>query len=325
MKGILLLLSLTLLINPVSALSVEEERELEVGVYDDYVEIMSYFENESYESRLEIRLYTEGGEGPLAMEFEHATEASTSEEEVEIRVTFHRLIEFIDKNGDGAFNEGVDEVVQEVSLGDRGVVIYRPPSTEKITVGGSTGFKLMAHGETPEGLGFSITGLVFNTPATVGGTQVKPSEMKIVVEISDFPFEEDSSRLALEAKVYSEKGVEMEDKEYFYAESETSLVYFDWSGGVSVDGASSEAKVSSADSDGEWFVYVTYPRGAEIVHDPKAGVVFKETKPAMGATSTTTGAQPSGKGICGPTATLIIALMPAFAFGFLRNLKNRKE
>ena len=42
-----------------------ESRDLEVGVYDDYVEIMSYFENSTHASELEIRLYTEGGEGPI--------------------------------------------------------------------------------------------------------------------------------------------------------------------------------------------------------------------------------------------------------------------
>ncbi|WP_456475874.1 hypothetical protein [Candidatus Pyrohabitans sp.] len=317
MRGIILLLSFTLLIGSVSASSVEEERELEVGVYDDYVEVMSYFENESYASRLEIKFYTEGGEGPLSMEFEYAIEAGAAEEEVEIRVTFHKLIEFIDRNGDGAFSEAVDEVIKEVFLGDRGVVIYRPPSFEKITAGSSTGFKLKTQGETPEGTDFGITGIVFNTPATVGKVQIKPSEMKILVEISDFPFEEDNSRLALKAKVYSEKGVEIEDGEYFYAESETSLVYFDWSGDVTVDGVSTRGEVSPTASDGEWFVYITYPRGTKIVHDPKAGVVLKGVKSPMGVMSTM-GTQPSEKGICGPTAALIITLVPLFAFGLMR-------
>ncbi|NOZ59038.1 MAG: hypothetical protein GXO66_05625 [Euryarchaeota archaeon] len=310
MKQVIILLGLILV--GAGAVGASEERELEVGVYDDYVEVMSSFENESLESRIEARLYTEGGEGPLALEFEHSREYQGAEEEVEMRVTFHSLVEFVDTNGDGSFTQGVDEVVQEIPLGDRGTVMYRRPASERITGDGGAGFRLTAEGETPEGAKFGIAGVLFSTPATYEGTPLKATEMKVLVRVADFPFEEENSRLALKAEVSSELGVEA-DGSYFYAESQTTLVYFDWSGEVSADGAASVAKVSSASSDGEWFVYVTYPRASEIVHDPRVGVELKGQ--AGGAPA---GSAEQGKGICGPTALLLLALLPAATYAALR-------
>ncbi|WP_457555789.1 hypothetical protein [Candidatus Pyrohabitans sp.] len=288
----------------------EEERELEAGAYDDYVELMSSFENQSLESRLEARLYTEGGEGPLALEFEHSLESAGYEEEAEIRVTFEALVEFVDKNGDGGFTRETDEVIQEIPLGDRGTVIYGRPALEKLTTGGSQGYKLTAGGVTPEGAGFEVSGILFSTPATYGAESLSPTEMKVLVRIWNFPFEEEDSRVALRAKVYSEKGVEA-DGSYFYTESETSLVYFDWLGTVTSDGSAASAAVTSALSDDEWLVFVAYPRGGEVVHDPIAGVVQKgQTKPAPASAA-------EGKekgGICGPTALLLLSLLPTAVY-----------
>jgi hypothetical protein len=93
--------------------------------------------------------------------------------------------------------------------------------------------------------------------------------------------------LALRVELDSEKDVdyeddeETEDEENGYAEDEHEVevtldeysAFFSWKETAIVDGMEQEVKFTQLTRDsGDNYMYLNYPRGDEIIHDPKIGI-----------------------------------------------------
>jgi len=122
----------------------------------------------------------------------------------------------------------------------------------------------------------------------INNTLITPIQTKIDIEIKGFPYLNGSSQLALytslESEIDYEEDEHTEDETRGYATNEGGLStnsnnfegIFTWDNNASIDGISKEIRVSnlySDDYDGDdQKLYLNYPNGTLIYHDPKVGL-----------------------------------------------------
>jgi len=244
----------------------DEKRELIIEREEDSVTVESEFENRTVENEYQIKFSTEEG---IHLDLGFSSEINATEFELEIKVLFLELVEFVDKNGDGVPSAG--EEVQTIDLTSKA---YSSPTVTQITSNdGKSGYEFESH-LTGEAYAFQIIAEIFPTYAVVNDATVKPTEMKITIIIKDFAYE-DGGSLALLVKATSEKEMEEEtdgvEKEV-EVKSATAEGYFSWSTEALVDGVSKEVKSSVTNTEKGKLITLSYPNGKEIVHDPKLGV-----------------------------------------------------
>jgi hypothetical protein len=257
------------------------ERKLQIEVSDKEVQIQSELKNGENKDEIEIELKTTD-EPEIQVEYE--SEVGSSETELSFKVRFYSLIEYNDMDSDGIYNESTDELVQELRLDDSNIG-YLPIEYTTEMVGNTT--LHIINVSTTDGV-FSLQFYIAEEFTLVNGSLVTPSEMKIDIAINEFPFENDSSLLSLkvrlEAEVEYELDEETEDEEDERASDEIEVEvsmngftgFFSWSEIVHVDGVPMDVKSSSVDDDdvdpNEQKIYLNYPRGTRLLHDPKIGV-----------------------------------------------------
>ena len=259
----------------------EIEREVEVRVEANRVEIESTIEKEGIADETENSFEIEfevNGEVEIKLEYEEEFEYEDNVEigrelKLEFEVEFESIIEFVDDDGDGLYDEGEGVFVYE--LEDRG---FTPISYTTEIVNNVTVHKITT--QTTDGV-FRITLYAVGEFATIGGEAVRPTEVKIDIEIHNFPYEHENSKLALECKIESVMETE-EEREVGDVEEEIKITYgnyqgfFSWKNTAMVDGV--EKPVLSTElmddpEEGERKLYLIYERGTSIVHDPKIGVL----------------------------------------------------
>ena len=118
---LVLIILILLIVIPVSRGQSDSEyhREVEVGAYDDYVEILTYNYTEtnqsSHDTELEISISTEGKEGPIIITFDYESEVSgggsSTETALSYTLVFDRLIEYHDDNANGVYDPGSDSQI----------------------------------------------------------------------------------------------------------------------------------------------------------------------------------------------------------------------
>lgn len=122
----------------------------------------------------------------------------------------------------------------------------------------------------------------------VNGTLITPVQSKLDIEISDFQYLNSSSQLALYMSLESENDYddeeETEDEIREYATNEKGVVsemnnltgIFTWKDNATINGISKSVLTSDLDIDDydgdEQKLYLIYPRGSHIYHDPKIGI-----------------------------------------------------
>ncbi|MHA1520113.1 MAG: hypothetical protein ACTSRK_08010 [Promethearchaeota archaeon] len=270
----------------------EHGREVKVEFSDSEIQIESELKNGASKDSFQIKIEADDKLG-IKLEYESETETDGSEVELEIefKVVFKALIEFIDIDADGIFNENIDEEVQDFRLDDFSPIEYLP--------------EVQADNSTLHYLRITTTDGVFTAHLFVAGefmslntTVLTPTEIKIDIEIQDFPYMNDSSQLALYTKIESEYELEEEDhtenEENGFATDESGLesdmdgfmAGFSWAEQAEVDGMIKNVTVSPVDVDDESpadeKIYIVYPRGTHIYHDPKIGVLgLLDAPPAL--------------------------------------------
>ncbi len=260
----------------------KNERALQIEASEKEVQIESELKNGENKDSIEIE-FKVTDEPEIKVEYE--SENGSNEIELSFKVKFYSLIEYNDTNLDGIFNESEDDLVQELRL-DTSHVEYLPISYSTELIGNTTIHIINAI--TTDGV-FSLQFFIAEEFALVNGSLITPTEMKIDIGINDFPFINETSDLALklrlEAEVEYENDEETEDEEGERATSEAEVEvtmngftgFFSWSENVLVDGNVMQVKASPVDDDhdsdfGEQKIYLNYPRGNKILHDPKIGV-----------------------------------------------------
>jgi hypothetical protein len=243
-----------------------EKRELKIESENGSVTVESKSENKTVENEFEIKFSTEEG---IRLDLGFSSETNATEFELEVKVLFYQLVEFVDQNGDGVPSAG-----EEVQTMDLTAKAYSSSTVTQITSkDGESGYKFESH-IMNEAFVFQIIAEIFPTYALVNDTIVKPMEMKITIVIKDFPYEE-SGALALMIKATSEMEIEREYgdvEEEIEVKSATAEGYFSWSKEVWVDSVSKEVKSSVVNTEKGKLIALSYPNGKDIVHDPKLGV-----------------------------------------------------
>jgi hypothetical protein len=259
----------------------EIEREVEVRVEANRVEIESTIEKEGIAGETENSFEIEfevNGEVEIKLEYEEEFEYEDNVEigremKLEFEVEFESIIEFVDNNGDGLYNEGESVSVYELEDREFTPISYTTEIVDDVTV-----HKITT--QTVDGV-FRVTLHIAGEFTIIGGEAVRPTEVKIDIEIHNFPYTHENSKLALECKIESVMETE-EEKEVGDVEEEIKVTYgnyqgfFSWKNTSTVDGV--ERPVLSTElmddpEEGKRKLYLIYERGTAIVHDPKIGIL----------------------------------------------------
>lgn len=259
------------------------KRDVEIQFELDEFQIESTLRNgaQKDEIQLKIRYDSQG----LSIEFgyeEEVTTDNTTVLELEFEVTFRKLIEFNDMDDDGIYNPSVDTTVQEYSIDSFQPVVYTA-----LNLSGDTLLHYFIV-NTTDGV-FAAHIYLAEEFDIVNGTFIKPTQTKIDIEITDFNYWNSTSQLALYTKLESEAVYEQEEQTENEAEGhsseEKSVVaanvdfagFFAWAENATIDGISKEVLGSPLEVDdddiNEQKMYLSYPRGNHIYHDPIMGVM----------------------------------------------------
>ncbi|MHA1963449.1 MAG: hypothetical protein ACW97G_02585 [Candidatus Thorarchaeota archaeon] len=249
-------------------------REVTINATDTYVEIESELESGGVEDSFEIEVEVGLNGAEFKIEFE--TESGTNETEREFEVEFDELIEYLDVNGNGVYDDSVDTDIQTLELVSFEPIVYTLENTadgpvhiiDVLTTDGVFGARVYAVGDFTE----------------INGSVIAPTQVKIDVYIRGFNFTEVDSLLALKVELSTELETsfdeETEDEEDGRAidEAEIDVLltdvtgFFSWKESAEIDGVthlvnSSIHEVTATEQD----IYLSYPQGSDIVHDPKIG------------------------------------------------------
>ncbi|NHJ47450.1 MAG: hypothetical protein FK733_06670 [Asgard group archaeon] len=246
-------------------------RDLEIEVSDSEAQLNS----ESNDNEFQIAIHAE--DDKLGIEFEFGTEVNDTETELEFEIEFLELISFVDEDADNIFNASADTVEETYEIGNFSDIIY---TFENHTDGELHVFNVSTVDDV-------FTAIVYasNEFIDVNGTILAPTEIKIDIIIKDFDYG-NGTKIALKVEVEFEGEIEYdddtEDEEYELAEDEAELEFnlndylgfFSWSEVVTVDDVEYTVYHSPFDPlDPEQKIYLTYPTGELIIHDPKIGVM----------------------------------------------------
>ncbi|MFX1321701.1 MAG: hypothetical protein ACFFAQ_08655 [Promethearchaeota archaeon] len=269
------------------------KRNIDIEFDHDEVEIESTLRDGETVDEIEIYIHNEndGIHFEFSYESEYDNESeSESELELEFGVVFQKIIEFVDLNDNNIYDESVDQLIQEVELDS-----FEDVSYAEFNI--SNDCKLHCFTiNTTDGI-FSAHVYIAEEFDFINDTLITPTEIKIDIDINNFNYLNATSQLALYVKLESELDYKeedyTEDEKNKYASNEqgafitnsTFLGFFTWNENATIDGVSKRVLVSEIqvddDDDQEQKLYLNYPRGMKIHHDPKIGmaIVKSEHKP----------------------------------------------
>jgi hypothetical protein len=227
--------------------------------------------------RFDVRYDNDG----IEIELQYNPEIEGDEIELEFSVSFQKLIEFVDMDSNGIYDNSTDQTIQEVELQEFGKINY-----SQIVISSNTTLHYVKL-STKDGV-FTTHFFFSEEFTTVNNSLVTPTQSKIDIEINNFNYTHGSSQLALYVKLESETDYEekeeTEDENLGFAFNETSVFtsnasrigFLSWKKSAIIDGNESQILVSSVqiddDDEFEQKLYVSYPRGQTIYHDPKLGI-----------------------------------------------------
>ncbi len=259
------------------------KRDISIEFEPNQIQIESSMRNGAKKDEIQLKLTfeSEGLSVEISYESEMTSENST-EFEIEFEVTFRKLIEFVDMDDNGIYNSSIDDTIQEVLLDSFQPAIYTP-----INISGDTLLHYFIV-NTTDGV-FAAHIYLVEEFDIVNGTFIKPTQTKIDIEITDFNYINGSSQLALYTKLESEVEYEedehTENEEEGHASDETGVIiygtdfagFFTWTENATIDGVSKVVLGSPIevddDDENEQKMYLNYPRGSHIYHDPIMGVM----------------------------------------------------
>ncbi|MFX0019503.1 MAG: hypothetical protein ACFFBT_01195 [Promethearchaeota archaeon] len=257
-------------------------RDVDVSINSDEVKMHSLLKSGTQidEIELGIKYDNEGINIEVSYESEFRSENET-EFEIEFGATFRKLIEFVDLNKNGIFEPSIDVNISELDLNSFDPAVYveetitSQTSIHHITINSSDDV-------------FSMHFYVSEEFFLKNDSLIIPTKPKIDIEINNFNFLNESSKLALyisleSSMTYEEHG-ETEDEELGYASNEDAVSIiqnnftgiFSWKENASVNGVISLVNASALVADDynpeDQKMYLIYPQGTYIIHDPKIGI-----------------------------------------------------
>ncbi|MFX0076495.1 MAG: hypothetical protein ACFE96_13720 [Candidatus Hermodarchaeota archaeon] len=196
-------------------------------------------------------------------------------------VWFQGLLEYIDLDENGVLEEEFDEVVSESAFNSFQPIDY---SLQGISEDTNLHYIVV---NTTDGV-FALHIYLVEEFVYVNETLITPTEAKIDIEITNYNYTEDNSKLALFTKLWSEETYKekekTEDEEKGYATDEKEVYvnehiysgFFSWKETALVDGIEMEVFTKRFDYGEEDVqkLIICYPRGDHIYHDPKIGILI---------------------------------------------------
>ena len=257
----------------------KNERKVEIQVEDYSIQIES--ELKFGEKKDEIKVKFDVDDNPK-FQLEYESEVGDTETELEFTIKFKSITEYLDLDSNGIYNNSIDEDVQVLKFED---MAWLP-----IEYSTSTMFNTTVHlfkASTTDGV-FTPQFYVAGEFTPINGSLISPTEVKIDIGIHNFPFMNDTSSLALYTKLESEaeyehdedtedetEGLSSEEEEV-EVEMNGYIGFFSWSEFALVDGVNVSVLSSPVETDdidaSQQKIYLNYPQGNEIIHDPKVGV-----------------------------------------------------
>lgn len=308
------------------------ERTVETEVEDSDARIELKQERGATEDKVVLEFGTDDAELQVKYEFESPDQSV----ERKLRAQLHQLVEFEDRDGDGAHSLG-EPVRSAYALFDdadgasaadcNGAAQGQPLQLRDVESDGARLGKqvvgaalLRSDEESPTSavdellsgfvaedravFGFRLT--VFGTDVVFQDEPVAPSEAKIDFGVQNYPFTANGTMLALvlETETTTETEFEGGEDEGNGAVGQDEVVNgtavrlrFSWESEAAVDGervpvgvtllaeqTENETEAGETEEKTERLITFAYPRGANIIHDPKAGAAFGLASAGDGAT-----------------------------------------
>ena len=255
------------------------KRDINIEVEASQIQIESSLRSGDRIDEIQLKIITDS-EG-LSMEVSYESEINSTELELEFGVIFRKLVEFVDTDNNSIYDPLIDEKIHEFNLTD-----FQPVKYTQINITDNTALHYFVINTTN---GVFTAHIYFSEEFhIINDTLITPVQSKIDIEISNYPYINSSSQLALYTSLESENEYEeeedTEDEIREYATNENGVIseinnftgIFTWRNNATIDGISKEVLVSNLDIDDydedEQKVYITYPRGTHIYHDPKVGI-----------------------------------------------------
>lgn len=266
------------------------KRDVEIQFEPNEIQIESTLRNGDQKDEVKLKIgYNNEG---LSIEYgyeKELTSDNTTDLDVEFQVTFRKLIEFIDMDADGIYDPLNDNAIQEYLIDSFQPIIY---TTLNLSDNTALHYFIV---NTTDGV-FATHIYLAEEFDIVNGTFIKPTQTKIDIEITDFHYLNSTSQLALYTKLESEddyqEDEQTENEEEGYSSNENSVIassvdfagFFAWTENATVDGVSKNVLASPLevddDDENEQKMYLNYPRGNHIYHDPIMGVMSFPTTPS---------------------------------------------
>ncbi len=250
------------------------ERGIDVDIEPYEIEFESVLLNADVYEEIEIEIRSED---KIRVSIERSTHNGTAEPEIEAEVEFREIIEFVDSNGDGAYDSGDDEVS---SFDLRDTEYNELEYITAMTPDGETHHVVTA--QTSNGI-FKVVLHMVGDFAVIESGVISPSEVKLDLIIENYPYQQDDTQLALMAKLETEAEIELHDddeNEEDDDEDELKLTapeaeaFFSWANNATVDGEVMPVNTTVEPDEGGKKLYFAYTRGTSINHDPKLGVPY---------------------------------------------------
>ena len=258
------------------------KRNIDIDIEADKIKVESTLRSGETidEIQLEITNDSDGLRIEVSYESQKTSENLTNFE-LEFGIIFRKLIEFVDINGNQLYDPSVDDTIQEFNLND-----FQPVKYSQISISSDTKLHYFIVNTTN---GIFTAHIYFSEEFfLINHTLITPVQSKIEIELSNFPYLNSSSQLALYTSLESENNYreenETEDEVRKYSENEQGVSteinkftgIFKWKNNASIDGISKEIASSNIGVDDyeedEQRIYLIYSQGIHIYHDPKVGI-----------------------------------------------------
>lgn len=276
------------------------ERELQIDVNDYEAQIRSRLKTGEVKNEIEINIETEHEDEDdedygFEIKFKFKHDSDDLDAKLKFKIVVTDILEFIDQDADGIYSESEDQLIQTYQLDS-----FKPFEYQIIDDNGTIIHMLIA--ETTDEV-FKASIYIVGEFALINGTLVSPSQVKFDLGIYNFSYNDPASQLAmkvmlkdkiegedededdddvdLEGEEEVEEDDETEDEEEGRSTNEIGVQFLDtditgfftWFQYANIDGVNTAIESSPVrhDDDDKW-IFLNYPRGDIIVHDPKVGV-----------------------------------------------------
>lgn len=230
--------------------------------------------------------------------------SATSQDVLDLEV--RRILEYRDEDGNGSYEPG-EPVLREVSLaqpessfvalrthridgrslalpydrnaswveGDltQGALFAGDPLLDELSY-----FRIAVGNGVP--LNLTLDSYLFLQPTSYQGIPLTPSQLKLDIHMEGISYVEDDTALALELALSSTQYRVSDNatgsSRSVYTSSEAAEAFFAWNGSAAVDGEmGTVGSTLVATNDSAATLYLAYPRGERIAHDPVLGLAAR--------------------------------------------------